>query len=79
MVSDDSSTQREQKIVNEPHLEYHCPNCDSLNTRYAGDEREPGDDPEGSDDLLLWMWFECADCGHRFRDQDADAESIRDE
>lgn len=53
---------------------YYCPNCDSLNTRFAGDERAPGDDPEGSDDILLWMWFECADCGHRFRDRDADSE-----
>lgn len=59
-----------------PHLEYHCPKCDSLNTRFVGDEREPGDDPEGSDDVLLWMWFRCGDCGHKFRDQDADAEMV---
>jgi DNA-directed RNA polymerase subunit M/transcription elongation factor TFIIS len=43
---------------------YKCPKCGSLNTVFAGDG-------PGTEGVLLYMLFECGNCGHRFRDDDA--------
>lgn len=45
-----------------------CPYCTSLNTRFVGDDREEGSDEWNEDDSLVAMWFECRDCGRKFRD-----------
>lgn len=52
----------ERKKEKEPR--YKCPKCGSLNTTFVGDG-------PGIEGVLLYMLFECNDCKHRFRDDDA--------